>query len=76
MTAPKHGHVKECAHCGEAFHMDPGLPSAKISWCSPECSDAWFATRPEEAAKWTAVGDLNPLQRAVLDAILGLGAKA
>jgi hypothetical protein len=68
--------LKACAHCGKAVHLDPSLPLAEISWCSPECSDAWFAARPEEAAKWTAVGDLSSSQRAELDAILGLGAKA
>lgn len=68
--------TNSCAHCGKTWPKDHDEPPSNMSWCWPECHAAWFAARPEEAAKWTAVGDLTVAQRAELDAVLGLGAKA
>jgi hypothetical protein len=65
-----------CAECGKAWPKDPDAPPSDMSWCSPACHDAWYAARPEEAAKWIAVSDMSALQRAELEAVLGLGARA
>ena len=65
-----------CSQCGKAWRSKASLPEAVQSWCSPTCRDAWYAARPEEAAKWADVRDLTIVQRAELDAILGNGGKA
>jgi len=63
-----------CCMCGKRWVADN--PPASQSWCSPECHDLWETQNPEEAAKWIKVGDLNAMQRAELDAIIGNAGKA
>lgn len=64
--------IKPCQECGidvDFTGCPEGLPNS--GWCSSACSDAWHAARPEEAAKWIKVEDMNAEQRAELDAMLG-----
>ena len=64
-----------CAHCNAPVGM-AGKPPSSMVWCSPACNEAWFDARPEEAAKWIDVRDLNQVQRAELLGILGKVGKA
>jgi hypothetical protein len=62
----------KCAECGAPCRQRDDEPIADMKWCNSECSKAWYAARPEEAAKWTKVEDLTAEQRAVVDATLGV----
>ncbi len=62
----------KCAHCERRVDMTNNPPSSAV-WCGPACWDAWHASRPEEAAKWTDVRDLTLAQSAELHAVLGNG---
>lgn len=62
-----------CAHCGRG--LEPIGPPAFAAWCGDDCMEAWYAHRPDEAAKWTPVEALSLEQVAELEAMLGHGAK-
>lgn len=59
-----------CAECGV-----PVKHTGHVSmvWCSEAHRDAWMARNPEESARWIAVSDWTPEQRAMVAAILGQG---
>lgn len=63
----------ECAQCGA--RLEPIGPPAFAAWCGDECMEAWYASHPEEAVKWTPVDALSLEQMAELEAMLGHGAK-
>lgn len=64
----------KCENCGCSVACRDDQPKAERVWCSQACCDLWLAEHPEEAAKWTAIDALTFLQRAELDATLGLHA--
>jgi hypothetical protein len=65
--------VTSCCQCG-ATVSDYG-PKGSRTYCSNTCANAWDDAHPEEAAAWIRVENMTPIQRAELDAMLGLGAK-
>ena len=65
--------MKTCCQCGAPV-SDYG-PKGSRTCCSNACASAWDDAHPEEAALWIRVENMTPLQRAELDALLGLGAK-
>lgn len=62
-----------CSHCKKMLKIDPKGPDPLALWCNNACSEAYYAAHPEEAAKWIKVEDLNFMQRAELDALIGKG---
>lgn len=65
--------MKTCCQCFASLRGDG--PNSTRLWCSNACASAWDDAHPEEAKLWIRVENMTPLQRAELDALLGLGAQ-
>ena len=61
-----------CAHCRRPL-LRLEVPASTRAWCGGACMAAWDSAHPEEAARWIRVGEMTPLQRSELLALIGKG---